>query len=809
MVLPFSGCGSKNSSNNAESTSNAKGNTSGGVAVAKNTKKGSGRIISESDPFFDAKISELKVKVPTGKDILYTEFTSAYAVGDRILANVHIEYKKPLEVEKEMNNLNLDDEKQQKRYMDIWNEYSVNSMQLFDLEGNNISSVELDKGCEFSNAYSLDNGEILVVTTKVNMNDCTAQPSLTVLSSSGEKLREITLDANEALSGARVYVADNGKILLASNKKISVMDPQGKLINSIESPNFDGTMLCSGGKWFAVMPQYEQEDLAVYVQEVDLNEGKLTGQKIKSDNVVLGLVQGKSDCFLLNSNGIEKYDLLDGTRTTTFSWKDTDLNSSAIQMEGGSIESEDHLVFFKMELDKEIARTDMDQKAGIGNKMSIVSLTRADKNPHAGKEVLKLAVNGIDDVSFIDRIIQYNTDPSNHARVEISDYSPDTNERWFFSNDSSRQLEGVGNLTLDMLSGNGPDILVGFSDFSQFNNENSLIDLKTYLDSDPSLKTDDYYQNIFSAFELDGKLFTMPITYTLEGMVVNGKFQGTKEKLTYSDLDKIASSLPSDIQLLDSHDYNDLLTKLLYVSSDRFVNNVDKTVNFDSDEFREMLETVKKYGKTSQDGQSSNLPLGESGFMNGEVLFGMGMIASSNVLLRGLTDFTYLGSVNSGDYIYSGYPTKDGMGMTAVGDITMSITTSAANPNQAWEFIRFFLNEDIQQDLCFNMDKLPVNKKAFDSKCKTEIEVSEQALESYKKNHGNSADDDYMPYVLTQQDKDKLASLIASVETAQQFDSDVLNIVLEEAAGFFEGQRSVDDVCKNIQSRASIVVQER
>ena len=372
MVLPFSGCGSKNSTDNTSGTSNGKGSTSGAATTAKNTKKGSGRIISESDPFFDAKISELKVKVPTGKDILYTEFTSAYAIGDRVLANVHVEYKKPIEVEKEMENLNLDDESQRQRYMDIWNEYSVNCMQLFDLEGNNLSSVEMDKGCEFSNAYSLDNGEILVVTTKVNMNDCTAKPSLTVLSSSGEKLREISLDANEALSGARVYVASNGNILLAANKTICVMDPQGKLINSMEVLNFDGTLLCSAGKWYAVMPQYEQDDLAVYIQEIDLNEGKLVGQKIKSDSVVMNLVQGKNDCFLLNSNGVEKYDLLEGTRTTTFSWKDTDVNSSAIQMEGGRIESEDHLIFFKMELDKEEARTAMDQKAGIGNKMSIV-----------------------------------------------------------------------------------------------------------------------------------------------------------------------------------------------------------------------------------------------------------------------------------------------------------------------------------------------------------------------------------------------------------------------------------------------------
>ncbi|MBR3372622.1 MAG: hypothetical protein IKG75_01210, partial [Bacteroidaceae bacterium] len=48
------------------------------------------------------------------------------------------------------------------------------------------------------------------VTTKVNMNDCTAQPSLTVLSSSGEKLREITLDANVTTGAAKSTICISG-----------------------------------------------------------------------------------------------------------------------------------------------------------------------------------------------------------------------------------------------------------------------------------------------------------------------------------------------------------------------------------------------------------------------------------------------------------------------------------------------------------------------------------------------------------------------------------------------------------------------
>ena len=56
---------------------------------------------------------------------------------------------------------------------------------------------------------------------------------------------------------------------------------------------------------------------------------------------------------------------------------------------------------------------------------------------------------------------------------------------------------------------------------------------------------------------------------------------------------------------------------------------------------------------------------------------------------------------------------------------------------------------------------------------------------------------------------DGLKKLIESVTQIECCDTDVLNIILEEVPAFFLDQRSVDDVCKNIQNRASLVVQER
>ena len=61
-----------------------------------------------------------------------------------------------------------------------------------------------------------------------------------------------------------------------------------------------------------------------------------------------------------------------------------------------------------------------------------------------------------------------------------------------------------------MHQGTAPDILAGYSNLAEFNNDEYLLDLKPYLESDGNIKKEDYFYNIFSAFEKDGKLFSMP-----------------------------------------------------------------------------------------------------------------------------------------------------------------------------------------------------------------------------------------------------------------------------------------------------------
>ena len=67
----------------------------------------------------------------------------------------------------------------------------------------------------------------------------------------------------------------------------------------------------------------------------------------------------------------------------------------------------------------------------------------------------------------------------------------------------------------------------------------------------------------------------------------------------------------------------------------------------------------------------------------------------------------------------------------------------------------------------------------------------------------------YYAYDLTEETAAGFVKVVEGVRTINSIDQGIMMIVNEEAPAFFEGQRSVEDVCKNIQNRATTLLHER
>ena len=187
-------------------------------------------------------------------------------------------------------------------------------------------------------------------------------------------------------------------------------------------------------------------------------------------------------------------------------------------------------------------------------------------------------------------------------------------------------------------------------------------------------------------------------------------------------------------------------------------------------------------------------------------------IVVSEIGAGGDSSLSYTRDVDARDDItLVGYPSSNGNGGKL--DFSENIAISATCPDKegAWQFVRSYFTKEYQlaeNDWGgkANIQGLSARKDGFER-------------DMYRSSHftdmdGNSVDyyeskgDKYYP--LTQEEEDKLTNYILGCDTIYgDYDSDVLNICLEEAAAYFAGETTAENAADMIQNRASITLSEK
>lgn len=347
------------------------------------------------------------------------------------------------------------------------------------------------------------------------------------------------------------------------------------------------------------------------------------------------------------------------------------------------------------------------------------------------------------------------------ARVRLHDYSDEVEAG------SGSKQDFVEQYYLELLGGNSADILCNFSEFSQFNTEDVLVDLNTFIDGDKGLNRAEYFDNVFRAFETDGKLFQIPVSFEVQGLLGNKELIGDRTGWTYSEFQNVVDQIPGNVSAIDDMLYDELLDMLLSVNMEQYVDYGKKEVHFDSAEFKQALEITKAYGLAV---------LPEPDPSNQVIVIGM--------------------------------PSPDGNGLAAAQ--RMSLAISAASPNQeaAWDFIRHMFDEEAQYQYVPSMEGIAMNRKAFE-------QITNERAEGINQEHQNMEDHPEQYFgmepvpAVSDACKADYRSMVERVGTVQASDMSVMAVIQEEAAAYFAGQRTLDEVCKNIQDRTRTIVQER
>lgn len=445
----------------------------------------------------------------------------------------------------------------------------------------------------------------------------------------------------------------------------------------------------------------------------------------------------------------------------------------------------------------------------------VYEFTRAATNPNAGKTVLELYQSwGYTDDKVADVILKFNQTNSEYY-IEVTDrYKEDSDSvNWDNMNSdddyqrSQMDLDSKlsNELAMDILNGEGPDILMNVSRYGQLNNSNYLADLTPYVGT---LDPNKYFTNIIDASKVDGKLYNLPVCYVINGIQTDKKYVGasgvgftTEEYVKF--VDEVLNG--KDIIVNGQSLY---FAKLFNAMSDKFI--VDGKVDFSSPEFAKLAEYVK-------DHVSPNAQTWDEMYPQAEIAYGVGATVKADSYVAGSDDAIYgdcygmsgylttMAQVKGGDVI-CGIPSADGRGPVFDPYVSVAVSAQSVNKDACGEFVKMLLSDEIQLDLAMK-DNFVLSREAFRQGAEKAVEYYNGDGYEYYFGH----DDDQMKNRIhySEANIDTMENIILSCSKMSSADAEITLILVEEMPAYFTGQKDLDSVITIAQERAQKVLNER
>ena len=418
----------------------------------------------------------------------------------------------------------------------------------------------------------------------------------------------------------------------------------------------------------------------------------------------------------------------------------------------------------------------------------IVQLTKAPKNPHAGKTLLNLYTNGYVNATTYDAILKYNETSSDYYIVVTDKYDKANSYNDTAVNTSILNAGGSmsNELAMDIINGEGPDIFLNTSELGQLNNDRYLVDLTPYFSD---LSIDKYFTNVVEASRFDGKLYQMPICFSVQGIVTDQKNAGSSGiGFTFEEYKEFVSGPMNGKDVLGTGQVQ-YFTGLFNGMNDKFIK--DGKIDFTCDEFRELAKYV-----------NDNVPDKAVTNDNADIdEFRTTYFGS----FYGMMDYFSALAKQNGDVTLLGKPSSDGRGPMAIAYTSVAISADAADVNACVEFINILLSDEIQEELALS-EHFVLNRSSF-------RDYGMLAVECFNGPYGDWMFDNSNPdntrRMFSESDIDRLETIFLNCSRVSSIDPAINNILAEEMPAYFNGQKDLDAVIDIAQDRAQKVLNER
>ncbi len=671
--------------------------------------------------------------------------------------------------------------------------------------------TDFSSGANLNSLYVLDNGQLLAVENiYTNWFDGSpeelAHPTndvwdryrnineyyLRTLDTDGTELSCVKLDFDTEDTWLDFYSAcldNDGNLLVIGDQVIYAFAPDGSVAYQVRCDQWpSGLFRMRDGA--VAMLGWNDKGTALY--PVD-GQKKALGEPIQLPDGAYNLMAGDDnfDIYYVNGMYLYGYKFDSEEEVKVLNWLDVDINGESIS--GLRVNADGSIVGVLNRWSEDKAETE------------IVTLRQVpyDSVPH--KEVLTLGVLYAYDI--YDKVIDFNRH-NDKVRIQIIDYSE------FIDYENEDYDAGRTKLLTEIMSGDMPDIIMlSQLPYTQLAAKGLLEDLYPYIDKDPELKREDFFPNLLDALEVNGGLYQVVPYFNVQTLIGATSVVGDKPGWTYRDLQAALATMPQGCDPLDMYTTRgDLLRTLIWTDMAHFVDWTTGECYFDSKDFIELLEFTAQFPESIPD----NMEWEDTGT---RIAQGRQMLTTASLYS---VDSMVWNDVQFGEQgcTYIGYPTNNGVGSFMTIDAGYGISVNCKNKDAAWEFLRSFLTAEEQSRMWGGIPaRLDVYQKQLDDAMLAEYEKDENGNFKLDENgeriqipRGSYMMEDgteHYIYAMTQEQADKLWEAVTTCNKIVDYDTSIVDIVLEQAQAYYAGQKSAEEVARLIQNKVKIYINEQ
>jgi hypothetical protein len=599
----------------------------------------------------------------------------------------------------------------------------------------------------------------------------------------------ITSDPHGSSVSGMVTDGEN-HIYIKGYNSIWMFDQDGQFHGELNGGDFLDGLMTDSEETVYTARSVKNEKLLSPIDYEKKEWGEAAVPYAYEDNVQPPVIGDNGALLLRDNEGLVSYQIENGVGTSILRWPDCDIVANDIH-------------FYSTLTDGRIIVIINSYQVGFGEKWEYIILTKTALSELPKKEIIEIGTiretgHGI----LNETIINFNR-YSDAYRVTLKSYYTYAD----FEDVPKAREEQIASMAADLLTGEGPDIIDfhdGYVDYEVFAAGGFLEDLTPYTRQSDIIHRDNLMDAVVRACTYDGKLVCLPREFNIETVVGKTALLGDKTGWTMEDLGSLVEAHPQ-ADVFRSATKSGMLELCMTYLGESFLVWEEETCSFDSDAFKRLLALANSFPEKPH-AEISHLDDIQENLVNDSVLLQAAVIRTLPFYMMARGQFMEPATC-------IGYPTEDGSpgNILTFTNGTYGISSQSQCKEGAWAFLEYALT---YQDR--SIPGFSILKSDFEATANRSLlpdgQIDENGQKVYWPSHA-IYDNGYNVYSLdcpkpTRTDIDSLRALIDSATYRSRMNNVILSIIEEEAAPYFAGQKTADEVTKIIQSRATIYVSE-